>query len=672
MLNSRDHLDLEHRLLQRLDYLSAISAALPRETTETATKPRMFIELSSAAAVRTPAEPDLTTALDISQTAGHRIETSTGEIWLSGNSLLCACPDCQAPMTIRIWLGLADCWRCQTSLALTEEQLTAIQTLQEIAAPLPAPVAGAARTRPIPVLPAGLAAFALAPVRDNQLDPRQQELERLTRGSWAAGLIRNGFHMTPAWLLSLLLHLIAILILALIVLSDGAYLPENITLSTFLSSARETGGQIRLENPLDLLQDDLKLASKLNAGEQELRDVLEKANQDARELVIDPRPTASQVDMSVVKDNITNRPDQLMSFAARDPRVRAEIVAKEGGTTITEAAVARGLRWLASVQNKDGSWSLDSYDRHGNPNNAGDVMGTSLALLPMLGAGQTHEFGAYKENVAAGLAWLIENQTANGDLRAGYEGQAGMYAHGQASIVLCEALALTGDQRFHDPSQRAIKFIEFAQHSAGGWRYEPGQVGDTSVFGWQMMALQSARAANLNLQVDAATLKLADYFLDQVAAPATFNNRNRTPLPTGSTYCYQPGRPATPAMTAEAILCRMYLGWTRQDPRMSSAIKWLIKDHLPNANEKNLYYWYYGTQVMHHYGGEPWEKWNNTMRELLISTQETRGNHPGSWHPDICEWGNRGGRIYTTSLACCTLEVYYRHLPLFKRIDLDQ
>lgn len=125
-------------------------------------------------------------------------------------------------------------------------------------------------------------------------------------------------------------------------------------------------------------------------------------------------------------------------------------------------------------------------------------------------------------------------------------------------------------------------------------------------------------------------------------------------------------------MTAEAILCRMYLGWTRQDPRMSSAIKWLIKDHLPNANEKNLYYWYYGTQVMHHYGGDPWEKWNNKMCELLISTQETRGRHPGSWPPEICEWGNRGGRIYTTSLACCTLEVYYRHLPLFKRIDLDQ
>ena len=82
----------------------------------------------------------------------------------------------------------------------------------------------------------------------------------------------------------------------------------------------------------------------------------------------------------------------------------------------------------------------------------------------MLGAGQTQEFGVYKQNVSAGLAWLIENQEANGDFRAGYTGQAGMYAHGQATIVLCEALALTGDQSFREPAQKAIKFIELAQH----------------------------------------------------------------------------------------------------------------------------------------------------------------------------------------------------------------
>jgi hypothetical protein len=27
--------------------------------------------------------------------------------------------------------------------------------------------------------------------------------------------------------------------------------------------------------------------------------------------------------------------------------------------------------------------------------------------------------------------------------------------------------------------------------------------------------------------------------------------------------------------------------------------------------------------------------------------------------------------VYMTSLAVCTLEVYYRHLPIFRRVDVE-
>ena len=356
-----------------------------------------------------------------------------------------------------------------------------------------------------------------------------------------------------------------------------------------------------------------------------------------------------------------------MSFAARDPRVRAEIVEKEGGTNLTEASVARGLRWLASVQNDDGSWSLKNYDRSDLAGNKGDSMGTALALLPFLGAGQTHEFGVYKKTVAGGLRWLLENQKRNGDLRADTLTQPGMYAHGQATIVLCEALALTGDRQFFEPVQRAINYIEGAQHRAGGWRYRPGQAGDTSVFGWMMMALQSARAARMDVAINPSVFTRADNFLDSVASQPRGDDK----LLSGSAYGYQPRREATEVMTAEAILCRMYLGWRKDDPRMKSAIAWLVNEHLPSSKDKNLYYWYYGTQVMHHYGGEPWEKWNQRVRTLLIESQTGRGRYPGSWSPNEFEWGKKGGRIYTTAMAVCTLEVYYRHLPLFKQLELE-
>ena len=129
---------------------------------------------------------------------------------------------------------------------------------------------------------------------------------------------------------------------------------------------------------------DLALASKLKMDERELRKVLQKASQDAKKLQVDPEPVVPLPNIDAIKRNITTRPDQLMSFAARDPRVRAEIVRREGGTTITEAAVARGIRWLASVQNHDGGWSLRDYRLHNRKNNESDIMGTSLALLPML------------------------------------------------------------------------------------------------------------------------------------------------------------------------------------------------------------------------------------------------------------------------------------------------
>jgi hypothetical protein len=87
--------------------------------------------------------------------------------------------------------------------------------------------------------------------------------------------------------------------------------------------------------------------------------------------------------------------------------------------------------------------------------------------------------------------------------------------------------------------------------------------------------------------------------------------------------------------------------------------------------QRDGYYWYYATQVMHHFGGPVWEVWNKRMREILVAGQATSGRYAGSWNPKGYEWGRHGGRIYTTSLSVCTLEVYYRHLPLFKQIELD-
>jgi len=426
-----------------------------------------------------------------------------------------------------------------------------------------------------------------------------------------------------------------------------------ITISTAMKRDPVEGELNVPVDPEDEVVFNLPVPDNVDLKNKQVRDVLVAAQQDARQLQLDPdivvpnMPTVEQMRQLASSTDPVRR-----SLAVRDPRLRVEVMKREGGTTLTEAAVSRGLRWLALQQQRDGRWS------YGPPGY--DVANTALALLPFLGAGQTPTAGPYRDQVSRGLRWLKSQQKADGDLRGGASQHPGMYAHGIASIVLCDAYALTGDESLREPARKALAFIVAAQSDSGGWRYMPRQDADVSVVGWQLMALQSGRMAGL--EVPSETLELADQYLDTVA----HND--------GALYSYQrqggESRP-TPTMTAEGLLCRMYLGWRKDTPGLERGVEWLAQDHLPNRRETNIYYWYYGTQVFHHYGGEPWEKWNRRMRDILVETQVAQGPHAGSWNPEGDRWGSAGGRIFVTSLSVCSLEVYYRHAPLYRQIKLD-
>jgi hypothetical protein len=98
-------------------------------------------------------------------------------------------------------------------------------------------------------------------------------------------------------------------------------------------------------------------------------------------------------------------------------------------------------------------------------------------------------------------------------------------------------------------------------------------------------------------------------------------------------------------------------------------------------NQLNIYFWYYATQLLHNMQGPLWWQWNAQVRDLLILTQnDTKGCAQGSWDPvlrlpdgtvlrDV--WGQRAGRLFQTSLALLTLEVYYRYLPIYQARDRD-
>jgi serine/threonine protein kinase len=338
------------------------------------------------------------------------------------------------------------------------------------------------------------------------------------------------------------------------------------------------------------------------------------------------------------------------SFLARTGAARAKLLRNGGGNQQTEAAVALGLQWIVQNQQANGSWTLAGYDQgYATIGVALDTAGTALALLPLLGAGHSPREGQFASNVEQGLCYLISKQQADGDFGAG------MYVQGLATIAVCEAFGLTKDERFKKPAQEAVNYLVRAQHNAGGWRYAPREAGDTSVTGWQFMALKTGERAGLGIPKE--TLERVAKFLDSVnAADGGFGYQG-------------PGNSLS--TTAIGLLCRQYLGWGPRRPEMLNGFQ-ILKQNLPAVNLNNLYYYCHATQVMHHAGGKNWETWNAKMRDWLIERQDkgqddAKSDRPllGSWSPVGDEHGKAGGRLMVTSLALLTLEVYYRHVPLF-------
>jgi hypothetical protein len=350
-----------------------------------------------------------------------------------------------------------------------------------------------------------------------------------------------------------------------------------------------------------------------------------------------------------------------VGFGGRGTGQRRAMVGGFGGTRQSERAVAAALNWLARHQMPDGSWSLDGFQTcckdgtcSGPGTHKGDSAGTAFGLLPFLAAGQTHQSkGPYQKTIFKGLGWMIGHEKPDGDLRCG----SNMYAHGLATIALCEAYGMTNDSQVRQADQAACNFIMAAQNKeTGGWRYAPRSDGDTSVVGWQLMGLKSGYMAGL--AIDNGAFDRTRKWLTLVGGGSS----------SSAGFSYVPDGGPTPAMTAVGLLCSQYLGAQRDDPKMVSGSAYLMKNP-PDKGVRNLYYWYYATQAMHNMAGPEWDTWNRKMRRVLIDSQEKEGCAAGSWDPmkpSKDAWGDAGGRVMMTSLAALTLEVYYRYLPLYK------
>lgn len=474
------------------------------------------------------------------------------------------------------------------------------------------------------------------------------------------------FTAMPAWLVSMIVHAVALLVMAMITVGGNVEQVKAIITAAAgeeLEEIEEFEEQLTPPVDVDAVMTDVSLPMDMitEAVPQDITEVVVSSDIDQAaisvELVDFGQETAPRNDLMKEVGSYTGT-----GFDGRgSAEARARMAKEAGGSDASEAAVAAGLRWIADHQLPDGGWSFDHRIGpivNGRPRTS-DHPGTkvqarrgatAMAILPFLGAGQTHKEGKYKATVQGGLGYLIANMKPDGALN---EPDGTLYSHGLAAIALCEAYGMTQDRALLAPAQASLNFISYAQDPiGGGWRYQPRQPGDTSVVGWQLMALKSGHMSYLN--VNPLTIRGAIKFLDTVQANS------------GSFYGYtSPGK--GPATTAIGLLCRMYLGWKHEHEALQRGVQWISEQGPSMGGGANMYYNYYATQVCRQYGDEVWDKWNAKMRDFLVNSQVRDGAAQGSWFFTGGHGAEAGGRLYNTSLATMVLEVYYRHMPIYQQ-----
>lgn len=463
----------------------------------------------------------------------------------------------------------------------------------------------------------------------------------------------------PGWAGSLLFHAALLCVLALITVAADfrERLPEIIGI---LGEHEEPAVELELETeiaaiPFEAAEEKLTILDLQNTSSEETLEI---------PLETPPIDPIAPTDQIAVLETVPQFGSPELS-GRTSPAQKAAMIAREGGTPESEAAVALGLQWLANHQRKDGSWNFNHKTSRcrndcSKPGSLGHctTASTGLALLCFLGAGHSEKSGEYKRVVRDGTQYLVKqlskNRRGSGNLMGPYRRNEGMYAQGIATLALCEAYNLGRNKRLREPVQEAVTFIVQAQDPrGGGWRYRPKEAGDTSVVGWQVMALYSGRIAELDIPQQ--TFDGAWYFLDSVQSDG------------GAAYGYMRPGPR-PTLTAVGLLCRLYLGqshgWKTSHPIVQQGAQQLATY---GPSKTDMYYNYYATQVMRHYDGPEWEEWNIDMRDYLVKTQARQDANTGSWFFGGKHGADQAGRLYHTALATMILEVYYRHLPIYQK-----
>lgn len=329
----------------------------------------------------------------------------------------------------------------------------------------------------------------------------------------------------------------------------------------------------------------------------------------------------------------------VLAPAARGQSKAPETTAAEMITPAADRAIERGLAFLVSRQQKDGSFGAGNY--------RGNAAVSALAGLALLSGGSTPDRGPYGRQVALCVDYLLANARDSGFIvPRGGASHGPMYGHGFATLFLAECYGMSPRPELREKLSKAVKLIVNTQNKDGGWRYQPQRAdADLSVTICEVMALRAAR--NAGLDVPKETI---DRTIEYVKRSQNADG--------GFMYMIQGGE-SDFARSAAGVVA-LHSAGVYEGPEVKKGLDYLMQ-FLPGrgvVRRERYYYYgqYYAVQAMWQAGGNYWDRWYPAVRDDLIARQRK----DGSWMSPI-------SNDYATALACVVLQLPNNYLPIFQR-----
>ncbi len=315
-----------------------------------------------------------------------------------------------------------------------------------------------------------------------------------------------------------------------------------------------------------------------------------------------------------------------------------------GRDALIDRAIERGLDFLVTRQRENGSFNSGQGETVG-------VVG--LAGMAFLARGHIPGEPPYGMAIDRCIDYILATSKAGG----GWMGDAGrgrMYSHAIGALFLSEVSGMVDAGR-QEPLDHALaralrlildaQAVEKPERHAGGWRYGlTSSDSDTSVTGWCLMALRSARLNGAPVPTHAID--------DAVAYTLRHHD-----IEAGS-FGYTDTRSNAITLTGAGLLT-LALSGRHDHPAVFAAARFLMQNFHALPQQRNaLYGLYYTSQGLFQIGGDAWHDFENWMVDYWLPAQRP----DGSW-----DRGEQDCSVYQTAMCLLSLTVPYRQLPIYQR-----